>query len=172
MKDLTDDPRVPPPRPMPPHRRAARADLLTKTITRRRSWRRPLLALPVAAAVALGTTGAFTFFSSEEPAAQRHTVRCYSTGEWSNKGFYTEVSRARPGGAAPGAAEVGDVLDACATLFRQGFLREGDPRLHDETDGAATRPVPRLAACVLPSGQVAVFPGTTCRQQELSDLAK
>ncbi|WP_067806092.1 hypothetical protein [Actinomadura formosensis] len=174
MNDPMDETRIPRPRPMPPHRRAARTELLTRAVARRRwSWRRRLaIAMPLAGAVALGTTGAFAFVAHQEPAAQRHTIRCYSTGEWDNKSFYSEVAQAVPAGAGAGPADVNDVLDACATLFRQGFLREGDPRLHHETDGEPTRPTPRLAACVLPSGQVAVFPGTTCRQLKLSDLAE
>ncbi|WP_242910626.1 hypothetical protein [Actinomadura terrae] len=174
MNDSLDEPRLPRPRPMPPHRRAARAELLARAITRRPwSWRRrTVVAVPLAGAVALGTIGAFAFVAHQEPAAQRNTIRCYSTSKWDDDGFYSEVAKAVPAGEVAGSAVIGDVLDACATLFRQGFLREGDSRLHEDTDGAATRPVPRLAACVLPSGQVAVFPNATCRQQELPDLAE
>ncbi|TDB81359.1 hypothetical protein E1264_32830 [Actinomadura sp. KC216] len=164
---------MPEPRPMPLDRRTARAELLTRAVARRRrSWpRRLAVAMPLAGAVALGSTGALAFFAHDEPAAQRHTIRCYSTSEWNNKGFYSEVAQAGPVGTDAGPVEIGNVLDACATLFRQGFLREGDPRLHSDTDGEPTRPVPRLAACVLPSGQVAVFPSTTCQEQMLPALA-
>ncbi|WP_242893047.1 hypothetical protein [Actinomadura litoris] len=173
MNEPRDETPLPPARPMPPRRRAARAELLTRAITRRPwSWRRrTAVAVPLVGAVALGTTGAFAFVAHKEPAAQRNIIRCYSTSKWDDNGFYSEVAKAVPAGEGVGSTAIGDVLDACATLFRQGFLREGEARLHDETDGAATRPVPRLAACVLPSGQVAVFPNATCRQQELPDLA-
>ena len=63
------------------------------------------------------------------------------------------------------------LLDACSALWQIGLIQPGKV----VTDAAASpgdHTVPALAACVLPSGEAAVFPGdaTTCARLDLRTL--
>jgi hypothetical protein len=61
-------------------------------------------------------------------------------------------------------------LEVCAQSWRIGGIAATKPHLRDldpwyvdfEGPKPATYPVPELVACVLPTGQVGVFPNTDC----------
>ncbi|GAA4972190.1 hypothetical protein [Actinoplanes utahensis] len=168
------DNEVPGARSMPAAQRARRKAALLNAIAPEpapaRRWRR-LLAPVAGVAVVLATGGAVAYLADREP-EQREVIRCYGVAELSSDGF-TEMARAVPSGES-GKQEFRDPVAACADLFRQGFLRAGDKQLHAETDPSAAHEVPPLSACVLKSGEIAVFPaaGEVCRALGLPRLAE
>lgn len=168
------DNEVPEDRSMPAARLAGRKAALLNAIAPEpapaRRWR--WLLVPAAgAAVVLAGGGAVAYLADRE-SEQREVIRCYGVARLSSDGF-TELARAVPSGGSA-KQEFRAPVAACADLFRQGFLRAGDEKLHPETDLSADHEVPPLSACVLRSGEIAVFPGggEVCRTLGLSKLAE
>lgn len=60
---------------------------------------------------------------------------------------------------------VSTLVEGCAAIWRAGAFQEGSPGVHSDVKAGNDYAVPDLAACVLPSGEAAVFPGgpDTCR---------
>ena len=117
----------------------------------------------VAGAVAGGATAAVVL------SAQRPTVfdqaRCYSepSTDFGPSFPGTSAAVAQPAGSSATSTDVADqALEVCGAVWRQGLLRYGSPNAGG--DGIPDHPVPSLVACVLPSGEAAVFPGdrSTC----------
>jgi len=121
----------------------------------------------VAAAEALGSS----------PASVKGEVRCYSVQQLTdNTRQYTDTTQAAVGNQAPPdqSATVAAALDACSALWQIGFIQPGKIVTDVANSGSAgQRTVPSLAACVLSSGEAAVFPGdsSTCARLDLQVLS-
>jgi len=64
---------------------------------------------------------------------------------------------------------------ACANYWRAGLLSQEPPYVRADPDGGAVegrRSVPPLVSCVLPEGNVGVFPNIRCIDVGLPDVAK
>lgn len=166
MIDIEDVPT----RPVPASRAAADKRLLRLLVSSQAASplrRRRLLV--VGALVAVGLTGgtAAAAYSTLAPqhAPQRNSARCYATvSRDTGDGFPgTTVGIAAPKqGARPQVPPL--ALQTCAELWQRGFLTPAGfkaPSGPLGPDGLppANHRVPALVACVLHSGQVAVFPG-------------
>lgn len=144
--------------------------------------RRPRF-LIVATLAGLGISGASVAAAYTVLAPRAATVhdsaRCYSSVS-SNTGSKfpgATVSAAQPTGGSP-ADSAATALGVCAGLWQRGFLTAAGfaaPNVALDSDGLppAIYPVPPLVACVLKSGQVAVFPGdaSSCGRLGLPTLA-
>ena len=62
------------------------------------------------------------------------------------------------GGTARTAAMA---LDVCGSMWARGELSQRAPYITNTLDETSSHPVPELQACVLPAGNVGVFPGAT-----------
>lgn len=138
--------------------------------TRPRGHRRRRLAIIAcgvvcAAGVGVGTAAAFGAFSA--PPTDRSVAYCFTTADLHDPTNHEDVTVALPPGqkkltehdAAASAIEI------CADAWKQGRYSATDPKITIPPKPLPwTYPVPPLVACILPSGQVAVFPGTeaTC----------
>ncbi|MQY03749.1 hypothetical protein [Actinomadura macrotermitis] len=159
-----------PARSMPVPRLAERKRLLL-AVARPRRRRQVVFACAGAVTAVAVTTGALVLTTREpRPAKQHDMIRCYSIGDPDGRA-YTELSRASLP-EDPGPAQIYDPVPSCASLFRQGFLRLGRSGVDKDTDPNVGHPVPKtLVACVLKNGQIAVLPGTECRQFNLPALS-
>jgi hypothetical protein len=175
MIDLTDVPDI---RPIPGARRSAdEAMLRAKVVANhgRAPRRRPRVAtvavVGIVGVIAVGGVAAAGAFLAPKPATNRQTGRCYSTIS-SNFGDNFPGSSmgnaARPGGTAPELPPL--AIDDCAASWRAGAMTY--PGTHPSPNAAGDYPVPPLVACVLPSGEAAVFPGppSTCASLGLPTL--
>ena len=175
MIDITD---VPDGRPIPDARRAADQAMLRAVVvaepahTPRRTHRVAIVSVVVGlCVVAAGGAAAASILFTAKPATDRTTGRCYSTIS-SNFGDdfpgTSMANAARPGGTAPELPPV--AIENCAAVWRAGAMTT--PGSHPSPNVAGEYPVPPLAACVLPSGEAAVFPGppSTCASLGLSAL--
>lgn len=157
---------MPQARPLPDYRRTAVRRQLEAEVNR--SQRRgPLLIAASAVVVAAGTSaGAYAYVQHSQPVTDKNQARCYTVASLSaGPESFTTIAQATPAGSSR-PAEVDNALSVCAALWRQGILHRGPQGAHGPTtpSRAGTSPVPPLAACVLPDGTAAVFPGThsTC----------
>lgn len=130
--------------------------------------------LVVAGALAGGGVAAAVLLSPQRPTVLDE-ARCYSepSTDFSTSFPGTSVSVAGPAGATGTTVDVPDqAVGACAAVWRQGLLVYGAPGVV-QGDGVPDHPVPALTACVLPSGEAAVFPGgpKTCRSLGLPPMA-
>lgn len=140
---------------------------------RRRSL---VVALPLIAVAAAASTAAAAAFLPAEHATVHDTVRCYGTvSNDGGRGFPgSEVGIAVAPGKRP--ADVPAVaVSSCAALWRAGLLSSTGvvrPR-SDGAPPAAPATVPALTACVLRTGQAAVYPAAeqVCEQLGLPPLA-
>jgi hypothetical protein len=124
-------------------------DVVTALAGRRPRRRRGALVAAAVAAVAVLTTAAAAWILSRS-ATDTSRVACYAAA--------TLDADVAPAAGASGVAP----LEACADVWRSGSFR---------SYGAGA--VPPLAACVLPTGEAAVFPGdpTVCDRLGLARLA-
>jgi hypothetical protein len=144
-------------------------------ITAPRRIRRPRLFV-LSVVTGLGLTGvtaaaAYTYWAPEA-ASVHDSARCYASIS-SNTGRHfpgETISLAQPTGQPPLDTSL-TALQSCADLWQRGFLTANGFAAPDVPRGAdglppADQPVPPLVACVLHSGQAAVFPGaaTVCAQ--------
>jgi hypothetical protein len=130
-------------------------DVVVVPIDRPRRRRRMVVAVVAAAVVGLGATAAATI--AWQRAGNRTEVRCFPAvvTDYDNP-RYGDVLQIDTDSAAA-------AVDICASLWRQDFLVSASPYLGDGSD--APQPVPPLVGCVLPGGEVGVFPTSqTCEQ--------
>jgi hypothetical protein len=148
---MNDETRIPAQRDLPPGRLQQRKEHLVREVsmwnrTARRRRRRLVLVLVPAVVAVLALTGFTTYALTREP-THLESVGCYATAELD-------------GNIAVINADGRDPTAICAELWREGDMGPG--------------PAPeRLAACVLETGAVGVFPSSgagTCEQLGLADL--
>lgn len=179
MIDIDDVPT----RPVPASRAAADKRLLRQLVSSQpvsHPRRRRLLVVGALAAVGLtgGTAAAAYSILAPQRAPQRDTARCYATiSHDTGDGFPgTTVAIAAPTrGARPQVPPL--AVQTCAQLWHRGFLTRAGfkaPSGPLGPDGLppANHRIPPLVACVLHSGQAAVFPGNphTCDDLQLPAL--
>jgi hypothetical protein len=101
----------------------------------------------------------------------RDSGRCYSgiSTDYGDDFPGTTVAVASSPGSTP-ADVPPQLVQACAAVWRAGILQLNQSQVGGAPAG--TYPVPPLVACVLPSGQAAVFPGQpdTCDGLGLAPL--
>jgi hypothetical protein len=177
MIDLTD---VPDARRMPRVRWEADQELLRALASSEggRAPRRARRGVVVAGfagmtLLAAGGVAAAGALLAAQPATDRSVGRCYSVIS-SNFGDdfpgSSMSNAARPGQTAPELPPV--ALENCAAVWRAGALSA--PGTQPVPDAAGEYPVPPLVACVLPSGEAAVFPGppSTCASLGIPELSE
>ena len=114
--------------------------------------------LVVALGLGAGTAAAFGAFRTEAP-PDRSMAHCYSTLDLHSTVNHNDFMVANPGSSPSLPETASHAMDICEGAWMQGRLSLSDPKvLFDPQPG--TFPVPPLIPCVLPSGQVGVFPGT------------
>jgi hypothetical protein len=148
---MNDETRIPAPRDLPPRRLQLQKEHLVREVimweraTLRRRRRLALVLVPAVLAV-LAVTGFTTYALTREP-THLESVGCFETAELD-------------GNIAIVNADGRGARAICAELWLQGDMGPG--------------PAPKsLAACVLDTGAVGVFPSSgkgTCEQLGLSDL--
>ena len=148
---MNDEPRIPAQRDLLPGRLQLRKEHLVREVVmweraaQRRRRRLALILVPAVLAV-LAVTGFTTYALTREP-SHLESVGCFESAELD-------------GNIAIVNADGRDPTAICAELWRQGDM--------------GPRPAPKsLAACVLETGAVGVFPSSgkdTCEQLGLSDL--
>jgi hypothetical protein len=148
---MNDETRIPAQRDLPPGWLQLRKERLVREVTvweraaQRRRRRLTLALVPVVLAV-LAVTGFTTYALTREP-THLESVGCFETAELDGN-----IAVVNADGRAPTAV--------CAELWRQGDM--------------GPEPAPKsLAACVLETGTVGVFPSSgkdTCEQLGLADL--
>lgn len=175
MIDLSDVPEV---RPIRETRRAADQAMLRALVvsehrnTPHRSRRVATVSVIAGlGVVVVGGVAAAGVLLAAKPATDRTTGRCYSTISSDFGDDFpgsSMANAARPGGATPELPPV--ALEDCAAAWRAGAMAA--PGSNPSPNAAGEYPVPPLVACVLPSGQAAVFPGppTTCAALGLAPL--
>jgi len=175
MIDLTD---VPDSGPLPHARRAADQAMLRTIVASdhtpapRRRGRIAIVSVVVGVCVvAAGGAAAAGVLLAAKPATDRDTGRCYSTVSSNFGDDFPGTSMgnaARPGGTAPELPPV--AVENCAAAWRAGAVVA--PGSHPSPNASGEYPVPPLVACVLPSGEAAVFPGppSTCAGLGISVL--
>jgi hypothetical protein len=148
---MNDETRIPAQRDLPPGRLQPRKEHLVGEVTMwdraaRQRRRRIALAIVPAVLVVLAVTGFTTYALTREP-THLESVGCFETAELD-------------GNTAIVNADGRDPTAICAELWRQGSIGPG--------------PAPEsLAACVLETGAVGVFPSSgedTCEELGLADL--
>jgi hypothetical protein len=141
---------------LPARRRdAARRQLeeLVARSPRPRRRRRPVMIAVIAAVIVLISVAAGVIASA--PVTDKTMARCFSVANpYAGAAYYTTVHDAGKPGTK---AHVRNAHDACAALFRIGFLRPG--RRIARPSRRPNYPVPRLAVCVWHHGEAVVFPG-------------
>jgi len=140
--------------------------------------RRRVLVVGAFAAVALGGASAAAAYTvlAPERATQRDSARCYTqVSSDTGDGFPgTTIAIAQEVGGPPKQDVPPEAVQVCAVLWRQGFLTEAGPTAPPDGGPPSDHPVPELVACVLPSGEAAVFPGDaqTCSELGLPSLGE
>jgi hypothetical protein len=180
MIDLKNVPEL---RPLPRSRRDADEALLRSTVrsTPAARPRRRLLAVASVGAgtvLVVGGVAAAGSLLSARSADVHDSARCYSAVSSDfGDGFpgTTVALAATPG--HPAADVPSQVLDLCSSVWAAGLLGPDGGQVSaakDQKSGTLPTdgPVPALAACVLPSGEAAVFPGPpdTCASLGLAPL--
>ena len=148
---MNDEPRIPAQRDLPPGRLQLRKEHLVREVAMceraaQRRRRRLALVLVPAVLVALAVTGFTTYALTREP-SHLESVGCFETAELDGNIAIVNADGRRP-------------RAICAELWRQGDMGPG--------------PAPEsLAACVLETGAIGVFPSSgedTCEQLGLADF--
>ena len=148
---MNDEPRIPAQRDLPPGRLQLRKEHLVREVAMweraaQRRRRRLALVLVPAVLVALAVTGFTTYALTREP-SHLESVGCFETAELDGN-----IAIVNADGRGPRAI--------CVELWRQGDMGPG--------------PAPEsLAACVLETGGIGVFPSSgedTCEQLGLADF--
>ena len=180
MIDLENVPQL---RELTPERRDADEALLRHAVRsapldRRRRRLRVVAGAGVAAVVVVGGVAAAGSVLSARDADVRNSARCYSavSSDFGDGFPGTTVGVA----AAPGqsAADVpSQVVELCSSVWAAGVFAPGGAQASASAGGKSGTlptdgPVPVLTACMLPSGEAAVFPGPagTCGQLGLAPL--
>lgn len=148
---MTDELRIPPERDLPPGRLQQRKELLVSQLsalapTRRRRKRRLGLVLVPVAILLLAATGFTTYVLLKEP-THLDTIGCFETADPNGSVAVVNADGRHP-------------TVICGELWRQGQIADAPPP-------------EELAACVLETGPVGVFPSlgpNTCERLGLADL--
>lgn len=115
-------------------------------------------------AAGVGTAAALGVFA--QAPTDRHIAHCYATPDLHDPGNYSDIS-------ILDGSSLGDVakeaIDICHEQWRLGQLNKTSPKVRPPQAETIAQPAPSLIACVLPSGQVGVFPGneSTCASLNL-----
>jgi hypothetical protein len=131
------------------------ADTATVVPIERARRRRRVVAVVAATAVVLGATAAATI--AWQRASNRTEVRCFPkvVTDYDNP-VYGDTMQIDTDSASA-------ALDICSSLWSSDFLVSTYPYTGDGS--RAPQEVPPLVACVLPNGEVGVFPTSqTCEQ--------
>lgn len=127
------------------------------TQTRKSNWLAGVAAL--AAAVAAVTTAA-SLGAFSAPVRNHDTAHCYTTADLSRSDNHNDFGVAVSG---DDARQVGDAaaqaMDICSSEWAKGRFSTTTPTFPNYANGPAVHPVPKLTACVLSNGEVAIFPG-------------
>lgn len=117
--------------------------------------RRVTIAVVAAAAVGLAGTAAATLVWQH--ATNRSEIRCFPK-------VVTDYDNPRYGDTTfIGADSATQALEICSAEWSQGIIVSTFPYVGEPT--SVPQPVPPLVACVLPNGEVGVFPTTqTCEE--------
>lgn len=148
--------------------RSGDGSVLQRTVRRisPRRMRRGLVAAITAVGVIGGGAAAAAVLARSGTVTDRSVARCYSVANLAGGRHYSGSDVASAGPAVSASASQ-SALDACAVLWRNGFLVPGAPHaLHLPGGVLPQHPVPPLVVCVLPSGEAGVFPGnsSTCER--------
>jgi len=170
MIDLND---VPDARKLPAARREADVRMLSALIRSeaapgaRRSTRRvAVLSVGTVAVLTVGGAAAARTLLPPSSAKVQDLGRCYSTistnfgDDFPGTSISNAASRDEAAPAVPP-----NIVDDCAAAWRIGVLKLNDPHVGAQPSG--DYPVPPLVACVLPSGEAAVFPGPATTSGDL-----
>ncbi len=129
---------------------------------------KPALIAAGTAAIVLSTGAAAIAVAVYQPVTDKAFARCFTVADTS--GFSTFIGK--PG--KPGAkGAVSKARQACASLYRQGYLTRGAKRLNGSpTKGPHSVPV--LVVCTWHDGTAAVFPGLKgmCAKLDLPAAAR
>ena len=147
---------------LPTQRRVAARRFLETTVAqwpdRQRRKRRFAVAGAGVAVVLCTSAGAFAYVQQSQPVTNKGEARCYTVASLAGGDHFHGTTIAAAG--KPGSTtQVNQAVSVCAALWRQGFLVPGAATVGSPRSGTADRPVPPLAACVMPDGTAAVFPG-------------
>lgn len=116
-----------------------------------------------------GVAAAVVALQPQAPAV-RDIARCYSevSTDFSTSFPGTEVAIATQPGGTQSTDVPSQVVSLCGAIWRVGFPSHGSTSVST----GQNNPVPALVACVLPSGEAAVFPGdsSTCAKLGLPDM--
>jgi len=147
LKMLADLAAQPDPAPKPHTPRARRLIWLGAAIT-------------VLAGAGAGTAAALGLFAA--PPTDRGIAHCYTTADLNDPNNHTDFAVMQtPSDTAPSLHDAAaSALDICRGGWLQGRFSATDPKIVRTPQAPPWNyPVPPLVACVLPSGQVGVFPG-------------
>lgn len=141
----------------PEYRAALRTELEQVGGARRRRLRRwrPGVVVGLGLGITAAGGAAAAAFVRYQPVTNHTTAHCYSLPTEAGNNGTTVMNAGTPGTAA----QVRDALAACSTLWRDGFLVSGDPRIVNVTQPTTVHPVPPLVVCTMADGRAAVFPG-------------
>lgn len=133
----------------------------------RRIW--VIVAVAVGALGAgVGTAAALGVFESP---TDRTIAHCYATADLHEPNNHMNFAVAAPSGGNPSLHDAANsALEICTGAWQQGRLSTTPPYVtRPSPDATPGHPVPTLIACVLPSGQVGIFPGSeqTCLELDL-----
>ena len=150
--------------------RVRAAGLRIRRIPRRRRAAVIAAGALLIAGTGVGTAAAFGAFSAKP--TDRSTAYCYGTAQLTDDPaarIEFAVAGNDPNGTPGDAAAA--ALDICAAYWRAGVLDGSGPPRTDVVPGTGDALVPDLVACVLPTGQLAVFPGDrlTCARLGVAD---
>ena len=164
MIDFLD---IPDPRPISPQRAAADKALLLELVRttgtgrdRHRIGRPVIVGTTLSIALVAGGSAAAYVLLPAKAASVHNSARCYSKISAVLSGWFpgTTMGIATTPASAP-VDVAAHPVEACSAVWRIGLFTNPGGMLSN-----ASYPVPTLAACVLPSGAAAVFPGgpNTC----------
>lgn len=149
----------------------ASTDKQHTSFRRHPQWARRRRALAIVGIVvvtggaSVGTAAALGLFSAKP--TDRKFATCYATDDVNGKDNHLDITVATGGdGNASEKDAANSAMDICTGAWQQGRLSATDVKVHEDPQSPPwNRKVPPLIACVLPSGQVGIFPGTsqTCR---------
>jgi hypothetical protein len=148
--------------------RVAMRDNPRRDVAGRARWTRRGVTFTATTAIALGG-GAAAAAVVYQLAPQHATVASHGRCYWQVSDQFgddfpgtTAVTDTDDKGWTPEV--VATLVDGCAAIWRAGAFQEGKPGINSDVASANDYPVPELAACVLPDGEAAIFPGdpTTC----------
>ena len=141
---------------------------IQRTAAGRRRRRYVVGGVAAVSALLLGGGVAVAWVQSQQPTAPAD-VHCYAiaTDDFDNNELFQAVALAvdsEQGRAMP--------VESCAAYWRAGLLSKEPPYVSSDPDGGrlpGDRPVPPLVACVLPAGNVGVFPEVRCSELRLPE---